>query len=392
MPEITINVKCSNDQKYIVTIDTSKTVLEFKQAIAEKCDTTADRQRLIYSGRVLKDNDTLETYKIAEGHTVHMVKSSAPSGSSQAQASQQSQPATTGNTQTPQQQTGYSPNPFAQFGTMGGFNQGTNPYGTPYGGMQNPLDLLQNPAIMQYMQQMLQDPQFVESMIHMNPQFASMAPQIRQMMQDPEFQAMMSNPETFRTLASLQPLMGNLGPLTGGTIPGFPGYNMPATTGTNPTTNPTTNTTAGNTTGTRSDTTTGSTTTSNTTTPNTTTPITPPINNPFLPFFNPTAAGAAGTGTNPSQPPIMPLFDPLLWGALGGVPPTTTPTTTSAPATSQTSQTPQTPQVPPEERFQSQLQQLNDMGFVDAQKNIRALQICQGNVNFAIERLLDPSF
>ncbi|CAG8817944.1 41341_t:CDS:2 [Gigaspora margarita] len=350
MPEITINVKCSNDQKYIVTIDTSKTVLEFKQAIAEKCDTTADRQRLIYSGRVLKDNDTLETYKIAEGHTVHMVKSSAPSGSSQAQASQQSQPATTGNTQTPQQPTGYSPNPFAQFGTMGGFNQGTNPYGTPYGGMQNPMDFLQNPAMMQYMQQMLQDPQFVESMIHMNPQFASMAPQIRQMMQGPEFQAMMSNPETFRTLASLQPLMGNLGPLTGGAIPGFPGYNMPATTGTNPTNNPTTNTTAGNTT-----------------------------------------AGAAGTGTNPSQPPIMPLFDPLLWGALG-VPPTTTPTTTSAPATSQTSQTPQTPQVPPEERFQSQLQQLNDMGFVDAQKNIRALQICQGNVNFAIERLLDPSF
>ncbi|CAG8680042.1 13936_t:CDS:2 [Dentiscutata erythropus] len=293
MPEITINVKCSNDQKYSVTIDTSKTVLEFKQAIAEKCDTTADRQRLIYSGRVLKDNDTLETYKIAEGHTVHMVKSSAPSGSSQAQASQQTQSATTGNTQTPQQPTGFSPNanPFAQFGAMGGFNQGTNPYGSPYGGMQNPLDLLQNPAIMQYMQQMLQDPQFVESMIHMNPQFSSMAPQIRQMMQDPDFQAMMSNPETFRSLAALQPLMGNLGPFTGGAIP----------------------------------------------------------------------AGAAGTGTNPSQPPIMPLFDPLLWGALGG-------------------------------RFQSQLQQLNDMGFVDAQKNIRALQICQGNVNFAIERLLDPSF
>ncbi|CAG8466988.1 17636_t:CDS:2 [Racocetra persica] len=365
MPEITINVKCSNDQKYSVTIDTSKTVLEFKQAIAEKCDTTADRQRLIYSGRVLKDNDTLETYKIAEGHTVHMVKGSAPSGSSQTQASQQSQSATAGNTQTPQQPTGYSPNPFM----MGGLNQGANPYGSPFGttgGLQgvNPLDFLQNPAIMQYMQQMLQDPQFVESMIQMNPQFAQMAPQIRQMMQDPEFQAMMSNPETLRSLAALQPLMGNLGPFTGGAIPGFPGYNMPATTGTNPattgtnpttspTTNPTTNPTAGNTTGTRNDTTTGSTPTTNTTTPSTTTPITP-INNPFLPFFNPTAQGAAGTGTNPSQPPMMPLFDPLLWGALGG--------------------------------------QLNDMGFVDAQKNIRALQICQGNVNFAIERLLDPSF
>jgi ubiquilin len=80
MPEITVNVKSSNDQKYSVTIDTSKTVLEFKQAIAEKCDTAAERQRLIYAGKVLKDNDTLETYKIAEGNTVHMVRGSAPAG------------------------------------------------------------------------------------------------------------------------------------------------------------------------------------------------------------------------------------------------------------------------------------------------------------------------
>src|SRR6185436_5325739 len=79
MSEITVTVKSSNDQKYSVTIDTSKTVLEFKQAIAEKCDTAAERQRLIYSGKVLKDTDTLETYKISEGHTVHMVKGALPS-------------------------------------------------------------------------------------------------------------------------------------------------------------------------------------------------------------------------------------------------------------------------------------------------------------------------
>lgn len=80
MPEITVNVKSSNDQKYSITIDTSKTVLEFKKAIAEKCDTAAERQRLIYAGKVLKDNDTLETYKIAEGNTVHMVKGAVPAG------------------------------------------------------------------------------------------------------------------------------------------------------------------------------------------------------------------------------------------------------------------------------------------------------------------------
>lgn len=41
----------------------------------------------------------------------------------------------------------------------------------------------------------------------------------------------------------------------------------------------------------------------------------------------------------------------------------------------------------PEERFQVQLQQLNEMGFWDASKNIRALTATGGNVNAAIEML-----
>merc|ERR1712226_912200 len=35
----------------------------------------------------------------------------------------------------------------------------------------------------------------------------------------------------------------------------------------------------------------------------------------------------------------------------------------------------------PEERFQTQLTALNDMGFTDREKNLRALTACNGNVN-----------
>lgn len=65
-PEININVKgqsivrvfcyCANIQsgpselKLQITISTDKTVADLKQAIAEKSDVPADRQRLIYSG------------------------------------------------------------------------------------------------------------------------------------------------------------------------------------------------------------------------------------------------------------------------------------------------------------------------------------------------------
>ena len=43
---------------------------------------------------------------------------------------------------------------------------------------------------------------------------------------------------------------------------------------------------------------------------------------------------------------------------------------------------------PPEVRFATQLAALNEMGFWDAEENIRALQLSGGNVNAAIERLL----
>lgn len=44
---------------------------------------------------------------------------------------------------------------------------------------------------------------------------------------------------------------------------------------------------------------------------------------------------------------------------------------------------------PPEERYVTQLAALNEMGFWDVDENIRALRICGGNVNAAVERLLN---
>lgn len=76
---ITFNVKSSSDAKYTVTVPLSTTVLDLKNKLStpEYADIPADRQRLIYSGRVLKDADTLASYKIKEGNTVHLVKGAA---------------------------------------------------------------------------------------------------------------------------------------------------------------------------------------------------------------------------------------------------------------------------------------------------------------------------
>jgi ubiquilin len=76
---ITFNIKASNDAKYTFTLPESTSVSDLKEKLSssEYADTPAERQRLIYSGRVLKDNETLASYKIKDGHTIHLVKSAA---------------------------------------------------------------------------------------------------------------------------------------------------------------------------------------------------------------------------------------------------------------------------------------------------------------------------
>lgn len=74
---VTFNVKSNNDTRYSITMPLTARVTELKDKLSELADIPSDRQRLIYSGRVMKNDDTLETYKIKSGNTVHMVKGAA---------------------------------------------------------------------------------------------------------------------------------------------------------------------------------------------------------------------------------------------------------------------------------------------------------------------------
>lgn len=57
-----MNIKCSNGQKYHVDLDTSKSVLEFKQQLEQITGIPVDKQRLIVAGRVLKDSQPIAEY------------------------------------------------------------------------------------------------------------------------------------------------------------------------------------------------------------------------------------------------------------------------------------------------------------------------------------------
>ena len=94
---ITFNVKSSSDAKYVITVPLTISVLDLKKKLAgsDYANVPPESQRLIYSGRVLKDADTLATNKVKEGNTIHLVKSAA-SNARQNPASSSSSSAATG--------------------------------------------------------------------------------------------------------------------------------------------------------------------------------------------------------------------------------------------------------------------------------------------------------
>lgn len=53
-------------------------MLDLKKTCAEKCEYAVEDQRLIFKGKVLKDEQTLVEYKIEDGLTVHLVKGAKP--------------------------------------------------------------------------------------------------------------------------------------------------------------------------------------------------------------------------------------------------------------------------------------------------------------------------
>ncbi|XP_017235915.1 ubiquitin domain-containing protein DSK2a isoform X1 [Daucus carota subsp. sativus] len=75
---VQINVRCSNGAKFSVQASLRSTVLDFKQVVSQNCDVPAVQQRLIYKGRILKDDQTLDSYGLQADHTVHMVRGSPP--------------------------------------------------------------------------------------------------------------------------------------------------------------------------------------------------------------------------------------------------------------------------------------------------------------------------
>ena len=360
MAVISIKIKLSGDKKYDVEVDTDLTIADLKTIISATADVAPENQRLIYSGKVLKDTETVAFYKIQNDHSIHLVKSSAAKTAAAALTPAAISGAGNSVTSLGAGLGGAAAVPSNIAAGQGSFNPLADLTGARYAGYtQLPLALMfgpdggmgafpdpqqlesamLNPAFQEQMNALLLDPRMLDAMIDQNPQLRSMGPEARQMLR-PMFREMMSNPESLRQMMEMgrQALAGGMGGMGGmggfGGAPGSAGAEseFPAP-GSNPTVEGLAATTSSD------------------------TPGGAPAASPFANMFG---GGAPG-------------FNPFL-GGLGAQPAA------------------QTDNRPPEEKYETQLRQLNEMGFSDFDQNVAALRRSGGNVQGALEYLLSGGF
>jgi ubiquilin len=307
MSKITVKIKSSNESAISVEISTSWTILQLKTEISNKVSTPETALKLIFAGRVLKDQDLVSDYKILDGNTIHLVKS--PAQAAQSPASTPAPAVQRASVEPTQGQntdtfagTGMGQNPFAALGGMG-------PMGLPPMDPQLMNTLMSNPQFMNQMTSMLSNPQVMESLLS-SPQFANLPVQQREMMR-----GMFSNPAF---LQSMLPMMMSMSGM-GGNPMGSPMSGTPMPT------------------------------------------------NPMANMGGMGGMGSPAMNSPSGMPPLpMPMMNPFMNQFMN----------------------PQTQSnVPPEERFATQLVQLQEMGFFDASENIRALTMTNGNVEAAVEWL-----
>jgi ubiquilin len=219
-----ISVKSSSDAKFdveVVDLDTT-TVLALKGLIMEKANVPVESQRLIYSGKLLKDGDFLSFYNIGEGHTIHMVKGSKSSNSNTSTSSTSTTPTArvppTGTTTSPSNP--IPQQPAAQPATT----PSMNPFGMNINNNNNPADpsgalmqsLFQNPELLR---SLLQSPMMQQNMRNMG----LSSGMVEQMLQDPAVLNLMSNPQLLQEMRTQMGAFGMGGGMGGGIGGGMEG-------------------------------------------------------------------------------------------------------------------------------------------------------------------------
>jgi len=195
--------------------DNSK-VVDLRGEVAKQVQKEPGQLVLIFGGKILKDDDTLETHNIKDNNSVHLVIKNQRQESNQPKAEPAPTPATT---TTPTSQPSSQPsggssssqpssNPFAALGgnpamanMMRGMSGSGNMSEMQQQMMNNPElmnQLMSSPHVQNAMQGLLDNPELLQQMIRLNPQMNQI------MEQNPEIAHMFNNPALLRQVMEMQ--------------------------------------------------------------------------------------------------------------------------------------------------------------------------------------------
>ncbi|CEG45154.1 Ubiquitin-like protein [Plasmopara halstedii] len=186
---VNLHVKTTSGKTFSVEVALNSSVLNCKEALVTLTDVPVALQRLIYKGKVLKDDQTLESYGIQANDTIYFVKGSgrpakpATDTTTSSSTNSGSAPAAT---PTPVAAPAAAANPLG-FPFFSGTDAGAANHGNIFG------SLLTAPNMQQMQQQMMENPEIV-----------------RQMMDSPMMQNILSNPDIMRNIMQSNPAMQQL--------------------------------------------------------------------------------------------------------------------------------------------------------------------------------------
>ncbi|KJE91625.1 ubiquitin family protein [Capsaspora owczarzaki ATCC 30864] len=242
---VTVTIKASTGSKITVTVDdpATHTILKVKQEVAPQVSLEPSQIRLIYSGRILKDEDTVASYGIKDGHSIHLVKSAAPAAAGGAAPSSpagaaapaaapapttpatpasNAQPAATAGARQPSAAAANAINAgifglggAGALGGVGGMGLGN---GGAFDGMHQQMQemMANNPEMMRNMinspqvQAMMNNPELMRTMMMANPQVRDLIernPELGHMLNDPS--VMRQSMDMMRNPAAMQEMMRN---------------------------------------------------------------------------------------------------------------------------------------------------------------------------------------
>ncbi|GMH16329.1 hypothetical protein Nepgr_018170 [Nepenthes gracilis] len=243
--EVTVNIRCSNGSKFSVRTGLESTVGAFKSLVAQNCDVPADQQRLIYKGRILKDEQTLESYGVQADNTVHMVRGFASSASTASTGTTNAvlpntTPAAANNAASNEGRglgaanLGPSLFPGLDLGALGGTG-GSGLFGAGFPELeQMQQQLTQNPNMMREImnmpaiQSLMNNPELMRGLIMSNPQMREIIdrnPELAHILNDPSI--LRQTLETARNPELMREMMRNTARAMSNIESSPEGFNMP---------------------------------------------------------------------------------------------------------------------------------------------------------------------